>query len=251
MSEIIAVCNQKGGVGKSTTAVTMAAGLTLKGFNVLLIDLDAQCNTTYSSRASKEGGTSLGLLLNEGKIQDAIQRTSVCDVVAGSKALAGADAYLTETGREYRLRDALEPVADLYDYIVIDTPPALGVITTNALTAATKVIIPAQADIYSIQGIADLSDTIRTVRKYCNRELKVEGILLTRYSSRPGYNQEIMELACEIAKNIGTKVFKATIREAISVKKAQAAQQTLYESDPKGKVTQDYESFLQELIGKE
>lgn len=247
----LAIINQKGGVGKSTTAQALAAGLTLKGYKVLTVDLDPQGNTSFTLGASKDGATALGVLLEEVKPADAVQLTKYGDIIAGSKALAGADAYLTETGKEYRLKEALEQIKGSYNYIVIDTPPALGILTTNALTACNSVIIPAQADIYSLQGIADLADTIKPVKKYCNPELKIEGILFTRYSPRSAFNKELAELAGELAGNLGTKVFTTMIREAVAVKKAQAVQQSVFEYDPKSKVADDYRAFIDELIREE
>jgi len=251
MTKTLAVICQKGGVGKSTTAQNLAAGLTLKGYKVLTVDMDPQGNTTFTLGAKRDGPTALGILLREAKAEDAIQHTRYGDVIAGNRALAGADAYLTEAGKEYRLKEALEPVSCNYDYIVIDTPPALGVLTTNALTACTSVIIPAQADIYSLQGIADLADTISPVRKYCNPGLQIEGILFTRYSSRSAFSKELAGLAGELAANLNTKVFSTTIREAVAVKKAQAVQQTLFDYDPKAKVTEDYKALVEELTGEE
>ncbi len=251
MKKTLAIINQKGGVGKSTTAQALAAGLTLKGYKVLAVDLDAQGNTTFSLGAKKDGATALGVLLGEVTPADAIQPTQYADVIAGSKALAGADACITETGKEYRLKEALEQIKGSYDYIVIDTPPALGILTVNALTAADSVIIPAQADIYSLQGIADLAETIKPVKKYCNPALTIEGILFTRYSSRSAFNKELAELATELAANLGTRVFNTTIREAIAVKKAQAAQQSLFDYDPKAKITEDYKALVEELLGEE
>lgn len=249
--DTIAILNQKGGVGKSTTAQVLAAGLTLKGYRVLTVDLDPQGNTSFSLGANRDGATALGVLLGEVKPEDAIQHTKHGDILAGSRALAGADAYLTDIGKEYKLKEALDPVKGQYDYIVIDTPPALGILTTNALTTCKKVIIPAQADIYSLQGIADLASTISSVKKYCNPDLEIAGILFTRYSSRSAFNKELADLAGELAENLGTKVFKATIREAVAVKKAQAAQQSLFEYEPKANVTEDYRAFIEELLGEE
>lgn len=249
--DTIAILNQKGGVGKSTTAQVLAAGLTLKGYRVLTIDLDPQGNTSFTLGASKDGATALGVLLGEVKPGDAIQHTKYGDIMAGSRALAGADAYLTDIGKEYKLKEALEPIKGNYDYIIIDTPPALGILTTNALTACKRVIIPAQADIYSLQGIADLASTISSVKKYCNPDLKIAGILFTRYSSRSAFNKELADLAGELAENLGTKVFKATIREAVAIKKAQASQQSLFEYEPKANVAEDYRAFIEELLGEE
>lgn len=251
MSKIYAVINQKGGVGKSTTAATLAAGLTLKGYKTLSVDLDAQGNLSYTAGAKTNGATALGVLTGEVNAEDAIQHTESGDIIAANKALAGADAFITDTGKEYRLKEALESLQAAYDYIIIDTPPALGILTINALTACHSVIIPAQADIYSLQGIEQLAETMKPVKKYCNPALTIEGILLTRYSPRSILSREVAELAEQLAAKLGTKLFKTTIREAIAVKEAQISQRTLYSYAPKAKVTEDYTRVLEELIGEE
>ena len=248
MGKIIAVVNHKGGVAKSTTAAALLAGLSEKGCRVLAVDLDPQCNFSLITGADTKGGTILGALAEEIKAADAVQRTAQGDVIAGHKGLAGADAIMTETGKEYKLREALEPIAPSYDYIIIDTPPALGVMTVNALTAADEIVIPAQADILSVQGIDALTETIKTVRKYCNPKLKVKGILLTRYNPRSVLTGEVTKLMQTLADRIGVKLFKATIREAIAIKEAQIKQESLFTYAPKAKVTADYRAFIEELL---
>ena len=251
MGRMFAIINQKGGVGKTTTAEALAAGLALKGCSVLSIDLDAQGNMTHTSRASTEGATVLGVLMGELDASDAIQHTENGDIIPASKALAGADAFIKDTGKEYRLREALEPIRGEYDYIVVDTPPALGILTINALTACDSVIIPAQADIYSLQGVEQLAETIKPVKKYTNPALTIEGILLTRYSPRSVLSREVAELAEQLAAKLGTKLFKTTIREAIAVKEAQISQRSLFSYAPKAKVTEDYSRFIAEILGEE
>ena len=247
---IYAIINQKGGVGKSTTAHAVAAGLSLKGYRVLAVDMDAQMNLSYTCRADTEGATVLSMLLGEATAKDVIQHTEDGDIIPASKALAGADAFISNTGKEYKLREALEPVKKSYDYIILDTPPALGILTINALTACDSIIIPAQADIYSIQGIAQLVETMRPVQKYCNPALRIEGILLTRYSNRTVLSREVAEMIEQQAAVLGTKVFHTTIREAVAVKEAQITRNSLYRYAPKAKVTEDYRAFVDELTGK-
>lgn len=251
MSTIYAIINQKGGVGKSTTAQALTAGLARRNFRTLAVDLDAQGNLSYTAGASQDGPTALELLTGEAAAGEAIQRTAAGDVIAASKALAGADGFLADTGKEYRLKEALESIQKAYDYIILDTPPALGILTINALTASTGVIIPAQADIYSLQGIEQLAETMKPVKRYCNPALQVEGILLTRYSPRSVLSREVAELAGQLAAKLGTKLFKAAIREAIAIKEAQISQQTIYSYAPKSNVTADYEQFISELLGEE
>ena len=251
MSHIYTITNQKGGAGKTTTALALAAGLSLKGYKALSIDLDAQCNMSYTAGARTDGATALGVLTGEVDIAAAIQHTESGDIIAASKALAGADAFIKETGKEYRLKEALEPIRGQYDYIIVDTPPALGILTINALTACDSVIIPAQADIYSLQGVEQLAETMKPVKKYCNPSLAVEGILLTRFNSRSILSRDIAELAEQLAGKLGTKLFKATIREAVTVKEAQISQKSLYSYAPKAKVTEDYTRFIAEIIGEE
>jgi chromosome partitioning protein len=251
MSKIIAVINQKGGVGKSTTAAALATGLTRAGKSVLAVDMDAQGNLSFCMGANTRGASVLGVLMGEVSAAAAIQHTHQGDVIASSKALAGADAYITETGREYRLREALEGVQAHYDYIVIDTPPALGVLTVNALVACQRVIIPTQAEVLSLQGIDQLWETIQPVKKYCNPALEVEGILLAKYNSRTVLSRDVRDMIEQLAQRMGTKIFTTTIRTGISVMEAQALQQSLYEYAPRAKVTGDYLELVKEITESE
>lgn len=250
MIKTIAIINQKGGVGKSTTALCVGAGLSLKGFKVLYIDLDAQGNLTYTLGADINGLTALDILTKQATAEQTIQRTAQGDVIAASPSLAGADTLITAVGKEYRLKEALEPIKEKYDYIIIDTPPALSVLTINALTACTGVIIPAQADIYSLQGISQLNNTIQTVKQYCNPSLEVMGIVLTRYSARAILSREVAEMIEQTAANLNTKLYKATIRENISVKEAQASQQNIFEYAPKSNAAADYSALVDEIIDR-
>ena len=236
-AKIIAVVNQKGGVGKSTTAQALTAGLLLKNFACLTIDLDAQGNLTYTLGAKTNEATILEVLTGEVEAKDATQHLKNGDTIAANKALAGADAFISETGKEYRLKEALQSLEEQYDYIIIDTPPTLGILTVNALTACNSIIIPAQ-----------LANTMRSVRKYCNPNLQIEGILLTRYNSRSVLSKEVAELANQLAKKLGTRLFKSTIREGVAVKEAQISQKSIFEYAPQAKVAQDYKAFIEELL---
>jgi chromosome partitioning protein len=248
--KIIAIINQKGGVGKSTTAHALGAGLSLKGFKVLFVDLDAQRNLTHTLCVPQGGATVMEILTKEAEPSQAIHRGERWDCILGTPVLAGADMMLTQTGKEFRLKEALEPIQDDYDYVVIDTPPALGILTINALAACTGLIVPAQADIYSLQGIGQLYETIKPVRQYCNRELRIMGILLTRYNQRSILSRDIAEMIEQTASQLDTVVYKTAIREAVAIKEAQAKQQDIYSYAPKGKVTADYASFVEEVLGQ-
>ena len=248
MKEAIAIINQKGGVGKSTTALALGAGLSLKGHKVLLIDLDAQGNLTYTLGANDTGLTVLEVLTGTATAKQATQHTSQGAVIPASPALAGADTLLTAVGKEYKLKEATAPLKRLYDYIIIDTPPALGILTINALTACTWAIVTAQADAYSLKGIAQLHNTIGAVKEYCNSSLKVKGILLTRHNPRTVLSRDIADVIQRTARGLNTKLFKVTIREAVAVREAQARQQDLFSYAPKGTATEDYTAFIKELL---
>lgn len=248
MREVIAVSNQKGGVGKSTTANALGAYLFLKGHKVLYVDMDAQGNLSYSMGASNRAISSLEVLTGTATAREAIVQTAQGDLIPASPALASADAILKDTGREYKLREALEPVIEDYDYIIIDTPPAIGTLTINALTACNSVIVPAQADIYSLQGIGQLVQTVQTVQKYCNRDLTIKGMLVTRHNARATLSKDMVELLEDTATQLHTKLFKTKIRECIAIKEAQASQQDIFTYAPKSNAAADYTAFSEEAI---
>lgn len=248
MSYIIAITNQKGGVGKSTTAHALGAGLTLKGYSVLFVDLDPQGNLTYTMQANAAEATAYELLTNRAAVADVIQHTAQGDIIPAGEALSGADMALTATGKEYRLRDALASIRGGYDFIVIDTPPALGTLTVNALTAAGSLIIPAQADIFSLQGIGQLNATIQAVQTYCNPSLKLDGVLLTRHSGRAVLTRDMADLIKDTAEQLGTAVYSTVIREGIAIKEAQANRQSIYAYAPKSKAAADYTAFVNEYL---
>lgn len=246
--ETIAIVNRRGGVGKTVTAHAIGAGLARKGYKVLFVDLDSQCNLTYDTGGTTEKPTSMEVLSGTAPAVEAIQHTQGGDIIPASPSLAVADTTIEGTGKEYRLREALETIAGQYDYIIIDTPPALGVLTVNALTASTGVIIPAQAEVHSIQGIGLLYETIRLVQKYTNPRLTIKGILITRYRGRAILSQEMRDSLEETARQMNTKVFKTPIRESIAVAEAQASQQDIFSYSPRSNATADYTAIIEELI---
>lgn len=244
----IAIANRKGGVGKSTTAHALISGLSLTGHTVLGIDLDAQRNLTTTFGARDESKTIFSVLTGDISIKEAIRLTSYGCIIPGSKALSGADATITQTGKEYRLKEALEAVQGQYEYCVIDCPPNLGILTVNALTACDTVIIPVQADIYSVEAIQDLYEAIGPIKKYCNPSLTVDGILLTRYNPRSIVTKEITGLIEQLADKYNTKVYQSTIREAIAIKEAQISEESIFTYAPKSNVASDYKAFIHEFL---
>ena len=248
MSKALAVINQKGGVGKSTTALAIGAGLILKGYSVLFIDLDAQGNLSYTLGADTKGYNAMGVLERPETAKEEIQHTPQGDIIASSPKLAGADKLLEETGKEYRLKEALDSLQGAYDYIIVDTPPALGILTINALTACTGAIIPAQADIYSVQGIAQLNSTVETVKKYCNPSLSIMGIVLTRYNGRSIIRREVAEMLERTAEQLHTKLYSSKIRECTALVEAQATKQSIYSYAPRSNATADYKALVDEIL---
>ena len=248
MSKALAIINQKGGVGKSTTALAIGVGLSLKGYTVLFIDLDAQGNLSYTLGADPKGYNAMGVLERPETAKEEIQHTPQGDIIASSPKLAGADKLLEETGKEYRLKEALESLQGAYDYIIVDTPPALGILTINALTACTGAIIPAQADIYSLQGIGQLNSTIETVKKYCNPSLSIMGIVITRFNGRSIIRREVAEMLEHTADQLHTKLFSSKIRECTALVEAQATKQNIYSYAPRSNATADYKALVDEII---
>lgn len=243
--EVVAIVNRKGGVGKTATAQALGAGLMKRGHKVLYIDLDSQTNLSYGLGAATDGLTSMDVLKGDAAADRAIQKTPQGDVIAGSEALAGADAIIDGTGKEYRLKEAIDGLQ--YDYIIIDTPAALGTLTVNALTAAHSAIIPVQAEIYSLQGIGQLNQTIEAVKKYCNPALHIKGILLTRYNGRAIISRDMQSNLQEAAQQLKTRLYSTPIRECISIKEAQAQQQDIYSYAPRSNAAKDYTAFIDEF----
>lgn len=243
-----AVINQKGGVGKSTTALAIGQGLKLRGYSVLLVDLDAQGNMSYSMGAAGGGYNALGILQRPETTREEIQITPQGDLIASTPALVGADKLLTQTGKEYRLKEALATIAPLYDYCIIDTPPTLNVLTINAMTACNSLIIPTQADIYSVQGIAQLQSNIEAVKKYCNANLTITGILITRFNARSVVRREVASMLEQIAQKLNTRVFNVKIRECLALVEAQLTKQSIFTYAPRSNAKADYNALINELL---
>ena len=245
--KVIAVVNRRGGVGKTATAHALGAGLRERGFKVLFVDLDSQSNLTFDLGAKAQALTTMEVLTGTASAEEAIQKTQGGDIIPASPSLAGADITIEGTGKEYRLKEALEDVKG-YDYIIIDTPPALSVLTINALTSADLAVIPAQAEIHSLQGISLLNEAIEAVRRYTNPKLKIAGILITRYAGRAILSKQMKESLQERAEELKTKVFNTPIRECIAIKEAQAMQRDIFTYAPKSNATEDYNAFIEELL---
>ncbi|QSX07178.1 ParA family protein [Sedimentibacter sp. zth1] len=249
MAKTICVTNQKGGVAKTTTSNAIGLGFKKKGYKVLLIDLDPQGNLSFSVKAEvDESATIYDVLKGDVSVHDAIQKTEIIDIIPSNIILSGVDLEFTHTGREFLLKEALSSVQNEYDYIVIDTPPSLNILTINAFAVADCIIIPMLADIFSLQGITQLYETITRVKKYCNPAIKIEGILLTRYNPRLILSSEIRETAEMIAQQLGTTIFDTYIRASVSIQEVHTQQEDMYKYASRNNAVKDYMNFVKELI---
>ena len=253
---IYAVTNQKGGIGKTTTAVTLAAGLAEAGKKTLLVDADPQCNSSDTLRAEIHDIETLYDILVDGcDALKAVQHKDACDIIPGDPLLAYADAKLPTVGRDNLLRNALKSVRPEYDYIVIDTPPQLGTMLNNALVAADRAIVPVTPERYSLQGLSELSKTIEMVRNNTiNENLQIDGLLMVKTDPRRKMAKETMDILPNICEMMHTRCYKTLIRDAEAVRKSQRNRMTIFEyaKDPSADVSlnvvDDYRSFVAEVL---
>lgn len=252
MARITAISNQKGGVGKTTTAQALATGLRNRGQRVLLVDLDPQGNLSFSmAAATPDGSLSVyDLMKGEAKAQEVIQRTAQGEIIPSTLLLSGADREFNQIGREHILDKVLAPVSGLYDHIIIDTPPALNVLTENAYTAADQVIVTMNADAYSVQGVLQLYEMIKTAREYTNQDLTLAGILICRYKGQTTIGKALRDQIDQLAQQLETKAYKTAIREGVAVTEAQASQKNLQDYAPGSNPAQDYEAFVEEFLAE-
>lgn len=255
--DIYAIANQKGGVGKSTTCHNLASGLYARGKKVLLIDLDPQSNLSticgaVTDAQKKDTITMLEVLTKEHPLISGIQAMEKFDIVPASMFLASIDSRLIDPiSRPYRLQEVLKTVRKKYDYVLIDTPPALGTLTANAVIAANYVLIPAQADVLSLQGVSQLYATIQASQEHCNQNLKITGIILTRFNERTRLGKDMANLFNTAASQMSTKLLKNRIREANAIKEAQACGKDIFSYDHNSNAAKDYIKLIDEIFGKE
>ncbi|MDE7294040.1 MAG: ParA family protein [Oscillospiraceae bacterium] len=247
MSKIIAVTNQKGGVGKTTTCAALAGIFRDRGKRVLALDLDPQGNLSFSLGAADGGLTIHDVMTGKCGIMQAVKKAPVCDVITSNILLSGTELELRGEEREFVLKKALDTVKDDYDAVIIDTPPALSILTINAYTAANDLIIPMTAEILSLQGIAQVKDTIMAVKKFYNKNLNVRGILLTKYSPKYLLSEEVAQMAEIIAGQLGTKIFDTKISSCIAAAEAPAHQQTITQYSPRCRAAREYTKLAMEL----
>lgn len=251
MGKAIAIFNQKGGVGKTTTNINLAACLALKGKKILILDIDPQGNTTSGMGITKKGldKTMYEVLIND-KLEpsDAIIPTRIenLDIIPASVQLAGAEIELVQLeGREKRLKKALDKIKDKYDYIFIDCPPSLGLLTINSLTAVDSVLIPIQCEFYALEGVSQLMSTIELVKKNMNTSLEIQGVILSMFDGRTNLSIQVVE---EVKKYFKEKVYTTVIPRNVRLAEAPSYGMPITEYDPKSKGAEAYFEFAEEFL---
>lgn len=249
MGRIISIANQKGGVGKTTTSVNISTILAKRGKKVLLIDTDPQGNATSGIGVEKKTDKSIyDVIIGETTIKEAIKETQVknLQICPSNINLAGAEVELVSMmSREYRLKEKLEEEKENYDYIIIDCPPSLGLITLNAFTASDSVLIPVQCEYYALEGLEQLMNTINLVKKHLNKELELEGAVLTMYDSRTNLANQVVK---EVKNYFEDKVYKTVIPRNVRLSEAPSYGMPISVYDPKSKGAKCYERLVKEII---
>ena len=249
MAKIVAIANQKGGVGKTTTAVNLSSCVAALGKRVLIVDLDPQGNTTTGygiPKRSVEKGT-YEILIGEARASEAIRKTEYrTDVIGSNTRLAGASLEMIDLpARESRLRKALAEVQKDYDFIFIDCPPSLDLLTLNGLSACDSVLIPVQCEYYALEGLSELISTLKTIRKKYNPYLDIEGVVFTMFSLRYNLTVQVVE---QVQKYFGSKVYKTTIPRSIRISEAPSYGQPINFYEPKGKGSEAYMDLAIEFV---
>ena len=249
MGKIISVANQKGGVGKTTTTVNLSTILAKKGKKVLLIDADPQGNATSGLGIEKEVEFSTyDILVNDTEIKQALQKTVIKNLLIcpSNMNLAGAEVELVSMmSREQRLKEKLEEVKDCFDYIFMDCPPSLGLITLNAFTASDSVLIPVQCEYFALEGLGQLLNTVNLVKKHLNKTIMIEGALLTMYDIRTNLSNQVVK---EVKKYFNEKVYKNVIPRNVKLSEAPSYGMPISIYDPRSKGAKSYEKFAKEFL---